>query len=382
MKKSYLTFITILGAIILLKLTVGFAKPLNLNMDKALKEVNDAALKEEVPVFPGYLASDKDFVYYLSTEDFKIYRIDREGKNKKLLSRYTSSYSGILLNGDWIYFVNLDKGERLFRVKTDGSKEEAVSEGKILGDYEGFFRYENVLYFHEEDKKLQAVDLTGNERMLSEKLSKILSNVKFNSVIYKGFIYNFGIDGIYRINLINGNSGKINGEPVFTLKFYGESIYFINYEDHLLYKSKLDGSEAYALTEEKVMLEGPDFDTGRLHVSQEGIYYISYKDDEGGSLCRMRNDGSGREVLAEKAEDFVCDDNYIYFITGYDAADLIRLEPSSASKKLLAKGDFAYCVEANNNLVFYGIKSTEEEEAFDGRIFVVKDDGSIKFELK
>ena len=128
-----------------------------------------------------------------------------------------------------------------------------------------------------------------------------------NWKVYGDVVYRMRADGTGKMKVIKLNELWKGYYPA--IHMYGEFIFFTNPADGgALYKMRLDGTEKTKLNN-----EGTSF----LDVSDGWAYYLFGQE---GSICRVRTDGTGREVISESGVGEIAGiaDGWIYY-KGYEA---------------------------------------------------------------
>ena len=199
------------------------------------------------------------WIYYSSwTDGGHMYRIDTNGRNRQLLS-YNDCYlpwGFQYMNGYIYYSVRGDDEGKLYRIRTDGMKEECLTDAPVYVvdnyDYEPFDY--GRLYFVDDTTSDYRSDAAGILKAVDRKTGEIVtvideeiaSPVLYNGYLY--FIYNDETDEekyqtCCRMDM-EGNIEKISGDiPVWyfspgvaqdRIEFWGEGSY---------YNANLDGSD-------------------------------------------------------------------------------------------------------------------------------------------
>ena len=69
----------------------------------------------------GFAALQGEWIYYKnSDDDYKLYKIKTDGSKRQKVSDDT--FGCINVVGDWIYYSNWSEGYEIYKVKTDGSE--------------------------------------------------------------------------------------------------------------------------------------------------------------------------------------------------------------------------------------------------------------------
>ncbi len=202
----------------------------------------------------GLAAGDGEWLYYTSLEDQEESGIFKVRPNEEDLSKIVKDGADYLnVEGEWIYYRNRDEGDRIYRIKTDGSSRERLSEypvGKM------WVQDERIYFQHEEDKTLYGADLevADVEQLTEEELS--------------GFMLDD--DWIY---------------------FYRQG----SEETSEIYRLRPDG------TQPTLLKELPGIDS--LNVYQDHLYFCRAEGESG--IYRMDKEGSGLEQLVETPSSYI-----------------------------------------------------------------------------
>lgn len=331
--------------------------------------------------YPGLYQVEGNYVYYVSPYDFKIYKISGNGKRIKL-SEDKADYNGILLHGGWIYFINSSKGEKLYRVRTDGKDMIKVSEDKMRTSFEGFFKWKGSLYYYDEYMGIHKIDETGNEVELGAGERNTVLNFSYSSKIYGNILYKWGPDGIAKVDLEYGKEIKLIDDPVYSFQLYRDRIYYINYKNHNLYSITSDGKDKARLIDDELICEGPDYDTGNMVISDGLLYYIKYNESGTGELYSLHIESGKRTVLAKDVKDFKLYGDKLYYIDGIEFGKLYNMKKDGTDKGELTSNYFTYMLEGQNGFLFYGVKSQTDDEPYYGKIFMMDIKNNIERELK
>ncbi len=208
----------------------------------------------------GLAAQQGDTIYFQSSYNHFIYKAPAEDLSQA--TQLTSTVSnGINVKGEWVYFINLDDNETIYRVKTDASKIEKIWSGEAVRD---LVVYGDKIYF---------VNKTNNS---------------FN-----------------QMNLDGSEHKVINVKPVFEYVLDPENIYYIDYENRFLHKQKLnrDGETS----EDKVIKEGR---FAQLVIDEfSNLFYLDL--DRGGNIYRVDNEGQEATLISSEFA------SYLYYHNGY-----------------------------------------------------------------
>lgn len=234
----------------------------------------------------GLVAAQDDIIYLAYQGDsYRIYKFNPGEEGYSKLNDDGSRYLNVI--GDWIYYINVDELNSLYKIRTDGSERTLISSDRawnlsVLGDW--------LYYINEDD----------------------------NNTIYK-----IRTDGTGRTRVNNNASAYIN--------LTEDWIYFSNLNDsERIYRIRSDGSERSPVNDEP---------SRALVVDEDWIFYLSMIEREGYSgdgsdpasqdiivaeepvlddmfLCKIRPDGSGRITVGNingHINYFNLDDNWVYY---------------------------------------------------------------------
>ncbi|MFZ5351614.1 MAG: DUF5050 domain-containing protein, partial [Bacillota bacterium] len=255
-------------------------------------------LSEDIPCFINVVG---DWLYYIKQNRAgeyygEIIRLSKDGANRKEL--YAADCTNMTVVGEWIYFINVPEGNKIYKMKTDGS------ELAKLNDNESYdLQYEDGWLYYSgkvgEDKfPLYKMNILENTQPI-----EVLSDVKY-FLINRGWIfyYNFG-EGMFKMK--DDGTGKVSvyNQPTDTANITDDSIFCISTEEVFVsglgtytkvYNLSLDGKKVKELPNK----DGVPRSTFACIVG-EYIYY--FKDcAEWYEVGRMKNDGSFDEVMIDR----------------------------------------------------------------------------------
>ncbi len=252
----------------------------------------------------GITVNTGDEIYYSSTG---IWRYNAEGKDDKI-----SEDEAFYLNyhDGWIYYSNLSDKGKLYRVHTDGSGKEALS-----------------------DMRTESIDIVGDA-------------VYYATTMLGGEEETPDI-GIYRLEP-DGNSAKIISVNAEHISVLGDNIYFVDKDNgYKLCYFKKDGTGLTVAADEFIYA---------YDVADDWIYCASRE-----SIFKMRKDGSSRTLLSNTgATSIIVVGDSVY----YNYLNVIEQEDGSSSafmsmqtdgtgaKKLLNASLLAVNHFDNNTLLF------------------------------
>ena len=208
----------------------------------------------------GLAAQQGDIIYFQSSYNHFIYKapVDNLSDATKLTSTVSK---GINVKGDWVYFINLDDNETIYRVKTDASTIEKIWSGEAVRD---LVVYGDKIYF----------------------INK--NNNSFN-----------------QINLDGSGHKVINVKPVFQYVLDPENIYYLENESRFLHKQSLNRNGETG--EDKVLKEGR---FAELVIDEySNLFYLDL--DKGGNIYRTDNEGHSASLISSDLA------SYLFYHKGY-----------------------------------------------------------------
>jgi len=247
--------------------------------------------------FSRYINAYNGFIYYCDTKDDPeifgpaemygpIIRIDSNGKNRKTI---TSDYAGYLtIVNDYIYYINASDGNKVYRMKIDGTQEQKISDDKTYN----MCVYKGYVYFTANERIYRVnPDKGGTKKML-------LNDTVMNFILYNDKIYYVDdyVGEIYKMDIDGKNRKMICNEKVdYSFNIYKDSLYyeisepyFEDYTKAVIIKRSLD-------KDSKDRAKLSDGDMGCI---VQGWMYF-YRDEGEGtcSLHMMKLDGSNEKLI-------------------------------------------------------------------------------------
>jgi hypothetical protein len=181
------------------------------------------------------------WIYYSDMEKGSMWKSSLDGKTKKRV--VNDHANNIQVLGDWIYYSNGSDGDKLYKIKTDG---------------------------------------TGRARLTSTyAINFLLINPDWVVYHYKQDLYKIRTNGTSRSVLSKDHPGSMNTD--------GKYVYYMNYDDNqALYRIRLDGQKRQKLT--------GNLSTS-IHVIDDWIYFREAVEPQNMVLFQMKTDGSGKKPL-------------------------------------------------------------------------------------
>lgn len=221
--------------------------------------------------------------------------------------------SGLMVEtSGWVYFMNLQDEQKLYRFKVDGTSPEKFSDAKA-----GFLNvYKQFLYYLSgEDSKIHRINLDDkkDEVVSSFEVSRMM--IDQDTLVY------LENDKLFRMDLEDNTTKQLSEQEVISFNLEDSRVYFINKEkqlfkidqqeskvsdkkinqfnvfdgvifyqdesDQRLYKMKIDGSEGSALSKSPVSV---------FNVTKDWVYYGAKENDKP-SFMKMKLDGSDSQLI-------------------------------------------------------------------------------------
>ena len=142
--------------------------------------------------------------------------------------------------GDWIYYLNIDDDEKIYKVRTDGSDRTRVNDDtswhlNVVGDW---IYYTNI--DDDDEKKIYKICTDGSDR------TRVNDDSSFFLNVVGDWIYYTNIDDdekIYKIRTDGSDRTRVNDDSSFFLNVVGDWIFYENSDDEeKIYKIRTDGS--------------------------------------------------------------------------------------------------------------------------------------------
>lgn len=217
----------------------------------------------------GCYAFGQDYIYY--TKDFRLYRMDREGKNSKKITEF--KIYNLRANGTNVFFTREENGTvgSVFTLNGDETVQVTKNAAYVL-----LITEENAYYYMLDNGTVYRYGIkTGGHKAIiyggyteycfDEESGINVFSVSESSSGDGGGIFVVPADGGEKIK-VSENSGRC-------MTVYGGYIYYINTSKlNCLYRCAVDGSADECLTEEFVF----DYDT--LDLLDGFVYFFSDSD--------------------------------------------------------------------------------------------------------
>lgn len=259
-----------------------------------------ADLKDEIALYSktsGYTARNinavEDWVFFASNG---IYRMTNEGKY--LVRLHLGVVSNLQVNGNWIYFIQNDGKDYVYRISVNGTQRELVYGSRTYS----FVIMDNKLFSlggtspspeilpHSDPLRLRlkVTDLNSNEDLLA---GVEVFTPQF--VVDEGWIYFINRDDdnrLYKITHNGGNLVRLTDMAIKGLNIEGSFLYLINHSDEGVYRIDKNGNNLIKLT---------DASLRRINILDGWIMGITQKDDGNTYLIRVKTDGTDEGIVSQ-----------------------------------------------------------------------------------
>jgi hypothetical protein len=251
--------------------------------------------------------------------------------------------------GKWIFYINANDGNKIYRIPLDGTKGERIGEDyarclNIVDDWIYYFYYkrdkDEILEYSIKKMRLDGLDC-----------QKACTAGSDNYFLDDGWIYYtdyFDEQKMYRVKIDGSESERIVGDNIGTLfcVVWNQIYYRTNTE---FCQMKFDGSE-------RVVLDW--IESWSFVVEDDWIYYNNLRDFS--SLYKIKTDGSMEQKLCDhEAESMNVNGDFIYYIrTDDEKNNLYRVSLNGKEIQQLNEDDsFGHCIAGD--WIYYLIKTED-----------------------
>lgn len=213
-----------------------------------------------------FLNPYKKYIYYINISDRKIYRINQDGSNNKVISN--NNVQSILVYGNYIYYRANEGGGTLYRMNLDGSDVKEITSDalsyNIIGSYIYYSSKTSAGYVYR-------IKADGTDKTKMCKIDGVLQYVKDDYIYYKqntpSISSMFESGYLYRTKLDGSSTTKLS--DIMAYSFFidnSNEIYYIDsYPDSKLYKINLNT---------KVKTEVSNKVSLYFYTSKNKLYYL------------------------------------------------------------------------------------------------------------
>ncbi len=278
--------------------------------DKKLAEVSENLRGNTMSnlMQTGFLTTDSENIYYI---DFS-YAIHKESKETGESVRLGDA-EGVFVNvsDGWVYYVDAKLGNRICRIKTDGSATETIYE-----DQDGLFYYLSVV-----GNELYYVAQEMRDDLTPEMQEELAQQPNANPYQIR----------LYRLTLGEKTPERISEEEIAMYTTYKDRIYFLNQQEQAIYSMNRKGQDL------KKVVSGPVYN---FSVYNDAIYYVDgTPTGEQGmpklSLEVAELDGTFRETKVGDKMVYTYNhdgDDIYYLVYGEETATLRKIGPDGETE--------------------------------------------------
>lgn len=235
----------------------------------------------------GYVAQQGEWIYYSNQG---LYKMKLDGTEKtKLFDDLSPEF--VYVANDWIYFTNGIYQLNLYKIRTDGTRRNLISNDPV-----GYFNVVGEwIYYSKGAGKDFGIPGFGNlYKMKTDGTEKTkISDVNLGYIIVSGdWIYYFdsettdnygGITDLYRIKTDGTEKTKLLDKRITSINIMGDWIYYCNKG---IFKAKSDASN------KSVINNGPA--SGYINIAGNWIFYKVYNLDDSYKIFKIKTDGTGK----------------------------------------------------------------------------------------
>jgi len=271
-----------------------------IRMDGTARQMLPAEITNNFCIADGW-------VYYIN--DSKLYRIPTSGNDRQQIADPCTGIIDIV--GEWIYYINNRTTSRtssddIYRISTDGKSKQRIIDGGVMRYFTRVEVVDDWIYCI--DKNSRGADSRNFYRVRTDGTGKtIISRDKENSQIVVDYFHVIG-EWIY-----------------YKLRHYVRDER--SYSDYKQYRVRTDGTGEEAIANEDITI---------LYVADEWVYYNNK--DEGNIFCKMRIDGTDKQMIAT---DYVIvvfhnvGDDWIYYLNRDDNNNLYKIQNDGTNRQLV-----------------------------------------------
>ena len=227
---------------------------------------------------------------------YDLVKVKTNGKKKEILARDIEK-ENVTVVGKYVYY---NKNDNLYRVETNGTDREKISNKKIsYYQIEGEWIY--YIYETENSQYIAKMELDGED---SKRIAKFDKDnfveslyVKGGKIYYITFNYDDNYDIYYYLYKMNKNGNK--QEKVCKL---GTNIQHINMQQDKIYYTTTEGYDTYLIksikyngTENKTIKEGDKVQN--INIVENWVIVVSTKKDSESTMKMIKLDGSKEKEL-------------------------------------------------------------------------------------
>lgn len=282
----------------------------------------------------GKFAADDKYLFYSdNVNDIPLNRINLDGSNKVLLSDDTKgSCSCINVINGWIYYLksyvifngyNVNFDSKLYRVDINGSNPTLIS--KFSESVEGVQIVDDMIYYSRDDGKIFKMTLDGKD------IQEVASEGGSDMIVTSGWIYYQNVhknnDGnnefsLHKVKMDGTEDQLITNIKIGSWTVDGEWIYYNIDAKKGMYKIKTDGN---------YNMKVADVYSGDLKISGEWIYF---RDGTNAYIYKMKRNGTGKILVSDQVTTYIFDlcGDWVYYDT-YEGSKPYRAKTDGTMKQ-------------------------------------------------
>ncbi len=263
---------------------------------------------------------DRDSIYYINEN--KLYSIDRNGGNKKILfDKFLIWDLKIYKDRIYLSYWDEDKKMGICSVKKDGTDLKIIDMSDINSPrkiYMGFLIYNDYIYYFFEDgdllSEVKRYSIADGRKDDSYNFEEYIFLRSANPIIYNEKLYLINSDN----NIIEYDS--IDGTRHIQMKQFARTLqirdnYFYYNTKTNISRYKIDGLSSY-----ETIFENNDFIISYINVTDKYIFFVNrindYEENKTDiQLYRMKHDGSDMQIIYEEKIEYTnIGPQYIFII--------------------------------------------------------------------
>ena len=308
-----------------------------------------------------------DWIYYINeSDDNRIYKVRTDGTKKTRLTDFNVGSGCMQMSGDWIYFTSFGN---TYKIRTDGTNltkilDYAINEYYLIDDW--FYYYESNDYEHTiykirtdgtQKTKIVSADLMGYgeyyiyDGWIYYNSRGELAKDKYNSV-FGWWDYKYINYGLYKIKTDGTEKTFLTSDNAYIGSVNNGWVYYTNLTDSENYKENEIISRIK--TNGTGKMEFSKYDTASLLVFDGWVYYSN------NGIYKMRSDGTEKKCIS-KDNGIISTvfDGWIYFSKcppeeRYKSTGFYKMRTDGTEEKMLDSGSRGYYIEKiENNTIYY-----------------------------
>jgi len=268
----------------------------------------------------GYAALNEGWIYYSNTADGgTLYKIKSDGSEKQKLSE--NKCWSINVAGKWVYYINSDDKDKIYRVRTDGSEDQLLHEDPMT---EHLHVVDGMMYFTNGWSLYKLYKMPVSDEGSGEKQEICSDGCRCVNIEGCWAYYNNSdVNKLYRIKTDGTKRTKLSDRWAWWLNVEDGWIYFYDIDDgYALVKIRADGKEEQILPAKRVNF---------INVTDGWIYYSDT--GCGNELYKMRADGTNRQKLNDEISSHInIIGDWIYYRKGHDDENLYKMRTDGTEK--------------------------------------------------